>query len=145
MKEKLREHSFSADGSQDLERRSSGSAMSRPGRFAVDEALQAMMEEDDDDFLGLGLLFGDSESNLGDESGDQPDELVTQRRVATPTTADADSSDPVIHLADVVSRYCGVQREELSGREESGRGDEASKLGAKGAASTVSTRRMCGC
>ena len=153
MKEKLRKRSSSADGSRDLERRSSGSAMSRPRRFTVDEALQAMMEKDDDDFLGLGLLFGDSESDLGDESGDQPDELVTQRRVATPTTADADSSDSdpehpldrVVHPADVVSRYCGVQREELSGGEESGRGDEASELGAKGAASTVSTRRMCGC
>ena len=71
-----------------------------------------MMEEDDDDFVGLGLLFGHSESDLGDESGDQPDELVTQRRVATPTTADADSSDSdpehpldhVLHPADVVSR-----------------------------------------
>ena len=98
MKEKLRERSSSADGSRDLERRSSGSAMSRPRRFTVDGALQAMMEEDDDDFLGLGLLFGDSESDLGDESGDQTSSLRSVvsplRRQRTPTAATVTQNIP---------------------------------------------------
>ena len=121
--------------------------MSRPRRFTVDEALRQLMEEDDDDFLGIeGAMEESGETGEENDSSEQR-MWGSGTREIQPLMDDISSSeddweeahplDRRVDDSEAAARYCGVQQKEGTGHEEDCRGTSVHDQS--------TPRRVCGC